>query len=167
MAAEPPQADGSSTDRKSDGPEPADLAADIERTREDLAVTLDAIADKVSPKRVAKRTTKRVTAAVKNAGADAAEAVKHAAGSAKEAAQDTAGSVKEAVEAHGTEGPREAAAAAPAPERLGGSGLAAAADPALAPPLSVPGSGGGLPVPAWAVAGAVAAVVAWLVIRRR
>ena len=35
--------------------DPAQLAADIERTREELAETLDAIADKVSPKRVVKR----------------------------------------------------------------------------------------------------------------
>ena len=35
--------------------EPEDLEQHIERTREDLAVTIDAIADRVSPKRVASR----------------------------------------------------------------------------------------------------------------
>ncbi|MCC5310572.1 DUF3618 domain-containing protein, partial [Staphylococcus aureus] len=34
---------------------PEVLVREIEATREDLAVTLDAIADRVSPKRVAKR----------------------------------------------------------------------------------------------------------------
>src|SRR3954451_23612718 len=66
------------------GPDPQQLAADIERTREELAETLDAIADKVSPKRVAKRTTKKVTDAVKETAHDAAEAVKDTASTAKD-----------------------------------------------------------------------------------
>ncbi len=35
--------------------EPEDLEQHIERTRDDLAITIDAIADRVSPKRVASR----------------------------------------------------------------------------------------------------------------
>lgn len=40
--------------------DPEVLAASIEQTRDDLAHTLDEIADKVSPKRVTKRTTKKI-----------------------------------------------------------------------------------------------------------
>lgn len=43
---------------------PEVLVAEIERTREDLAQTLDAIADRVSPKRVADRTRQNVADAV-------------------------------------------------------------------------------------------------------
>ena len=43
---------------------PEVLVAEIERTREDLAQTLDAIVDRVSPKRVADRTRKKVAEAV-------------------------------------------------------------------------------------------------------
>ena len=55
--------------------DPAQLAADIEKTREELAETLDAIAEKVSPKRVAKRTTKKVTDAVKDTATSAKDKV--------------------------------------------------------------------------------------------
>lgn len=61
---------------------PEVLAAEIERTREDLAQTLDAIADKVSPKRVADRTRKKVADAV----AVAREALVEQAGAAREKA---------------------------------------------------------------------------------
>lgn len=63
---------------------PESLAADIERTREDLSVTLDAIAEKVSPKRVASRTGKKVTAAVKDSAQGAAESVKDGAQAVKD-----------------------------------------------------------------------------------
>ena len=55
--------------------DPEQMAAEIERTREELAETLDAIAEKVSPKRVAKRTTKKVADAVKETAHDAKEKV--------------------------------------------------------------------------------------------
>ncbi|MEV5408375.1 DUF3618 domain-containing protein [Thermopolyspora sp. NPDC052614] len=45
--------------------DPAALERDIERTRADLARTIDAIADRVSPKRVAERSVAKVKA---NAG---------------------------------------------------------------------------------------------------
>ena len=71
--------------------DPAALAAEIERTREDLAGTLDAIADRVSPKRVAKRTSKKVAASVKEGAAAAKESVVEGAAAAKEAVRDLAG----------------------------------------------------------------------------
>ena len=40
--------------------DPDELQAEIERTREELAQTFDAIAEKVSPKRAVSRTTTRV-----------------------------------------------------------------------------------------------------------
>ena len=71
-----PSADRSGADTPPQ--EPAALAAEIERTREELASTLDAIADKVSPKRVAKRSTKKVADSVKETAAHAKESVVHA-----------------------------------------------------------------------------------------
>ena len=52
------------TDIKTRGDDPADLAptalvGEIERTRADLARTIDEIADRVSPGNVARRTTER------------------------------------------------------------------------------------------------------------
>jgi hypothetical protein len=44
------------TEDVQDVTEPRDLEHQIERARDDLAVTIDAIADRVSPKRVASRT---------------------------------------------------------------------------------------------------------------
>ncbi|MFL6136597.1 MAG: DUF3618 domain-containing protein [Frankiaceae bacterium] len=48
-----------------DRTDPDEIQREIERTRADLAGTIDAIADRVSPKRVAARTAERVRAAVK------------------------------------------------------------------------------------------------------
>lgn len=59
---------GKKADQHQSPPDPAQLVAEIERTREDLAETLDAIADRVSPKRVAQRSAERlkeVTASTK------------------------------------------------------------------------------------------------------
>ena len=71
--------------------DPAALAAEIEKTREDLAGTLDAIADRVSPKRVARRTSKKVAASVKESAAAAKESVVEGAAAAKEAVRDLTG----------------------------------------------------------------------------
>jgi Protein of unknown function (DUF3618) len=49
--------------------DPDEIQREIERTRAELAETIDAIADRVSPKRVAARTADRVRAAVKGNGA--------------------------------------------------------------------------------------------------
>jgi hypothetical protein len=70
------------------------LAEEIERTREELAETLDAIADKVSPKRVTARTKKRVADSVKETAEHAKESLQAGAASVKE----TAGHVKEQVQ---------------------------------------------------------------------
>jgi len=70
--------------------DPEVLASEIERTRAELAETLDAIADKVSPKRVVKRTTKKVGDAAKEGATEAADA-------AKTGATDTAAVVKASV----------------------------------------------------------------------
>lgn len=90
--------------------DPDVLAAQIERTREDLAETLDAIADKVSPKRVAHRTTESAkesvaekTALVKEKAAEATETVKEKATEATEAVKEAAASLKEKVQ-HRAEG---------------------------------------------------------------
>ena len=77
--------------------DPDALAADIERTREELAETLDAIADKVSPKRVAKRTTKKVGDSVKEGAGKAEEALKTGAAAAVETVKDAAETVREKV----------------------------------------------------------------------
>lgn len=74
-------------------PDTDELVEDIERTREELAETLDAIADKVSPKRVVGRTKK----AAKDGANDAVESVKETAGEAAEAVKKTAGGAAEAV----------------------------------------------------------------------
>ena len=63
--------------------DPEVLAAEIEKTREELAETLDAIADKVSPKRVASRTRKKVGDAV-HSGAEGAAAGRRAARSGRD-----------------------------------------------------------------------------------
>lgn len=73
--------------------DPDVLAQEIEQTREELAETLDAIADKVSPKKVVGRTKK----AAKEGAADAVEAVKGTAASAVESVKGSAAAVKEKV----------------------------------------------------------------------
>jgi hypothetical protein len=129
--------------------DPDQMAADIERTREELAETLDAIADKVSPKRVAKRTTKKVATAVKDTAHDAATSVK-----------DTAVHAKDKV----TGGKSDDWAPDP--------GLTAVTSPtvAVAPsvtPATTYSSSGPMVKPEYVVAGAAAALLAWLLLRKR
>ena len=85
-----PKASSKATSKsaKSDGgtPDPDVLVEEIEQTREELAETLDAIADKVSPKRVADRTKK----AAKDGANDAVESVKATASDAADKAKETA-----------------------------------------------------------------------------
>jgi hypothetical protein len=69
------------------------LAQEIEQTREELAETLDAIADKVSPKRVVARNKK----AAKEGAKDAVEVVKGTAASAAESVKGGVAAVKESV----------------------------------------------------------------------
>lgn len=80
-------------------PTPESLVAEIEQTRQDLAETVDAIADKVSPKRVAKRTTKKATDAVKDGAAAAKEMVTDAAETVAEKATSAGHAAAEAGEA--------------------------------------------------------------------
>ncbi|MCY7366227.1 MAG: DUF3618 domain-containing protein [Frankiaceae bacterium] len=89
---------------KGGSPDPEQLAQDIERTREDLAETLDAIADKVSPKRVVDRTktqakadAQQAVATVKEASAHAAEVVKVKAAAAAESVKSGVAQAKERV----------------------------------------------------------------------
>jgi hypothetical protein len=78
--------------------DPEVLAAEIEKTREELAETLDAIADKVSPKRVASRTKKKVGDAVKDGAEGAAATVKAGTSQLKDAVKDKTDVVKDKVE---------------------------------------------------------------------
>ncbi len=78
---------------KGASPDPEVLAQEIEQTREELAETLDAIADKVSPKKVVGRTKK----AAKDGATDAVEAVKESASSAAESVKGGVAAVKEKV----------------------------------------------------------------------
>lgn len=91
MASE--KVDGNDSAQAKGSQDPEVLAKEIERTREDLAETFDAIADKVSPKRVAQRTTESVKATVKEKAGQAREVLGEKAGQAKEAA----GHAKDAV----------------------------------------------------------------------
>ena len=78
---------------KGGSPDPEVLAKEIEQTREELAETLDAIADKVSPKKVVGRTKK----AAKDGATDAVEVVKETAASAAETVKETASSAADSV----------------------------------------------------------------------
>ena len=174
-------------------PDPAALAAEIEKTREDLADTLDAIAEKVSPKRVAKRTTQKATSAVKDTAQHAASAVKDTASSAKD--KVAGGGRTEQSWAPPAPKARPAAAASPdlavddathplplptaepvevPAEVLGepvGAAASAPAKPWYAPPAAVPApapsSASPLVRPEYVAVGAVAALVAWFLVRRR
>jgi hypothetical protein len=144
-------------------PDPEQLAADIERTREELAETLDAIAEKVSPKRVAKRTTKKVTDAVKDTAHDAAEAVKDTAASAKD--KVTGGTT---AKTDWAPDPGADAVTAPTlvPDLPPTAGVAAAQTPYVAP---VPAYSPSTPLvkPEYIAAGAAVGLLAWLLLRRR
>ena len=76
---------------KTPAKDPEVLAGEIEKTREELAETLDAIADKVSPKKVADRTKRKV----KDGASDAVAAVKETASGAQAKAAEVAGTAKE------------------------------------------------------------------------
>jgi hypothetical protein len=147
--------------------DPDQMAADIERTREELAETLDAIADKVSPKRVAKRTTKKVATAVKDTAHDAATSVKDTAAHAKD--KVTGGKSDDWAPDPGltavtapTVVPDPAAPGAEVPRRPTTSYVA----PAVTPSTTY-SSSGPMVKPEYVVAGAAAALLAWLLLRKR
>ena len=87
-----------------------ELRQDIERIREDLDTTLDALGERVSPRRIARRRTAavrsratRVRTAVmgstQESGSAMTDQARHAAGSAKESAQQVAGRAADDVRA--------------------------------------------------------------------
>ena len=84
-------------DQMGDSQDPEVLAAQIEATRDDLAETLDAIADKVSPKKVAARGRQQVKETVREKAALAKEVVSEKAASAKVVVTEKTASAKEAV----------------------------------------------------------------------
>jgi len=73
--------------------EPEDLEHHIERTRDDLAITIDAIADRVSPKRVASRGVASAKEAARTAMVAAQQKV-HDLRAPKGAGSDASGSVR-------------------------------------------------------------------------
>jgi len=175
-------------------PTSEELVAEIEKTREDLASTLDEIAEKVSPKRVAKRTGKKVADQVKETAASAKDAVVETAATAKEAAAETVDAARKKV---GRAADPVLAPAAPVAPISLAEALAEelATVPGLVPPTDLPPaaavgvptlstawsgptpvagslSGGalagrGLPVPAPVLLGVALVVLALLVRRRR
>lgn len=79
----------------SDTPQdPDSLVRDIERTRTDLAETLDAIADRVSPKNVARRSSDQAVAVLKEKAAVAKVVLAEKAAQAKEVFTEKSGTAK-------------------------------------------------------------------------
>lgn len=163
--------------------DPDVLVAEIEATREDLAVTLDAIADRVSPKRVVKRGTERVKEAATSArevvtekAAVAREVVTEKAGVARDVVTEKAAVARSAIEER-TGGHAAPAAVLDAGPLLdtgpAGAGVLPATTgvpvPRLAPArVTAPHRSGVSGVPIEAFVGAVAALVAlWLLSRLR
>jgi hypothetical protein len=146
--------------------DPEVLTAEIERTREELAETLDAIADKVSPKRVAGRTKKKVSDAVKDGAEGAAQTVKAGTAAVKEAAVGAKEAVEEKLAGTPDVGPGPVPAS-PVTAPLGGTAPTyPPATPPLRPVPAVPAQSSSL-LGAPALAGAVAAVVVALFVLRR
>jgi uncharacterized membrane protein YccC len=80
-------------------PHPDDLVGDIEKTREELAETLDAIADRVSPKKVADRTKQSVRDGAHEAADSVKQTAAEAVGTARETVVHAADAVKDGVAA--------------------------------------------------------------------
>ena len=161
-AAEPAPVKKATRKPKAAAADPEALAADIEKTREELAETLDAIAEKVSPKRVAKRTTKKVGDTVKGTAHDAAAAVKETAGNARDKVlhtDDAAHPVPLPAAATTSAATPATTATTPWSTPATSTGPAPAVSPYAAPPS--------LLRPEYLAAGAAAALLAWLLVRRR
>ncbi|MDP9496529.1 MAG: DUF3618 domain-containing protein [Actinomycetota bacterium] len=145
---------GSRTARGKHGKQASDpdaLAAEIEQTREDLAVTLDEIADRVSPKRVAERGKSRAREVFAERSAQAKELYAEKSAQAKElmaektaVAKDKAATAQAAV----SEKTAQARGAAAARTGRGSSGtnvddlppVTGVAVPRLAPDRPTPGT---------------------------
>lgn len=154
---------------KGGAPDPDQLAQDIERTREDLAETFDAIADKVSPKRVVDRTkiqakadAQQAVATVKEASAHAAEVVKVKAAVAAESVKSGVASAKERISGDAPAAPVSSTGAL-ADATIVQTEPAGADAPAWTP---YPAPDAASKAPLYAGAGA-AALVLLLVLRRR
>jgi hypothetical protein len=162
--------------------DPEVLASEIEKTREELAETLDAIADKVSPKRVADRTKKKAGDSVKEGAATVkagATQLKDAVvekkdeltGGAGDSAQD---GVEDALESVGQDPTAamaggEASGLGPVPGATPSGGVPTTS-PGLRPvpaPSAVDGYGSSPALGAPALAGAAAALVVALYLLRR
>lgn len=145
--------------------DPEVLAEEIEKTREELAETLDAIAEKVSPKRVTARTRKKVG----EAASGAVDSVKESAGHAADAVKGAAGKAKASADAEPPQSVAEVPVeVAPTPGALADATVTAEEPAGAEAPLWTatlpPESPSRLPV--YAGAGA-ALVVLLLVLRRR
>ena len=156
-------------------PDPATLAAEIEKTREDLADTLDAIAEKVSPKRVAKRTTKKVTTAVKDTATSAKDKVSGgnrteqswAPPAPKERPVAAVPAADLSVEDATHPLPLPTAEPVEVPADIASGPAKPWYAPPAASPAPVAPSAGPLVRPEYIAVGAVAALVAWFLVRRR
>jgi len=82
------------------GEEPAELRADIERRREDLGDTIDAIGDRVSPGRILERRRNRIADGVRSLR----DRVMGTVGGGTQAVGDAAGSVREHLGADAVKG---------------------------------------------------------------
>lgn len=82
------------------GQEPAQLRADIERRREDLGDTIDAIGDRVSPGRILERRRNRMFEGVRSLR----DRVMGTVGSGTQSVGDAAGSVREHLSADAVKG---------------------------------------------------------------
>lgn len=142
---------------------PDALAADIERTREDLAMTLGAIAEKVSPKKVVARTRLQATEKVKGTTGNALAAVRASALAAKARVTSDSAAAKAKVIAAlpaGVGGQLPPTDAVSVPDLPSPSYQAPLTSPLYSASVSVIR-------PEYVAAGVAAAVVAWLVVRRR
>ncbi len=108
--------------------DPDVLAAEIERTREDLAETLDEIADRVSPKRVASRGKQKLSETVREKTAVAKEVVAEKTAVAKEVvAEKTAVAKEKAATAQAAVSEKAATAKGAVSDRVGQSGAGSSA----------------------------------------
>lgn len=95
MASE--RTSGDEGTKASGSPDPDVIVAQIERTREDLAETLDAIVDRVSPKRVADRSKTKIRETVRSTAASARQVLTEKTATAKVAVTEKSATAKEAV----------------------------------------------------------------------
>lgn len=131
--------------------DPDTLASEIEQTREDLAVTLDEIADRVSPKRVAERGKSRAREVFAEKSAQAKEVFAEKSAQAKElVAEKTAVAKDKAASAQAAVSEKTAQARGAAAARTGRGSSATNVDdlppvtgvavPRLAPDRPTPGT---------------------------